>query len=174
MASFASSYIKTEASQVTRSSDAASMTGANFSSWYRQDEGTVYAEFLASPATTTFPNVLRISDGSFNNMLYIDSTNEKIARLVVDNSGVNQTVLNFGTLTTNVSYKFAGSFKFNDVAASLNSGNVLTDTSANIPLVNMITIGNSTLGTQAINNCIKRIAYYPAKLSSTQLQALTS
>jgi hypothetical protein len=39
---FPTSYIKTEASQVTRSADSASMTGTNFSEWYRQDEGTVY------------------------------------------------------------------------------------------------------------------------------------
>jgi hypothetical protein len=37
---FPTSYIPTVASQVTRSADSASMTGTNFSDWYRADEGT--------------------------------------------------------------------------------------------------------------------------------------
>ena len=44
MAAFASSYIKTEASQVTRSADSATMTGANFLDWWNPSEGTMYAE----------------------------------------------------------------------------------------------------------------------------------
>ena len=42
---FPTSYIKTTASQVTRSADSASMTGTNFSDQYRQDEGSIYAEY---------------------------------------------------------------------------------------------------------------------------------
>ena len=38
--SFPTSYIPTEGSTVTRADDVASIEGANFSSWYRQDEGT--------------------------------------------------------------------------------------------------------------------------------------
>lgn len=40
---FPTSYIPTVASTVTRSADNASMTGTNFSSWYNQTEGTLYA-----------------------------------------------------------------------------------------------------------------------------------
>ena len=39
---FPTSYIPTVASTVTRAADVASMTGTNFSSWYRQDQGTIY------------------------------------------------------------------------------------------------------------------------------------
>jgi hypothetical protein len=41
--SFPTSYIPTVAATVTRAADVASITGSNFSSWYRQDEGTVFA-----------------------------------------------------------------------------------------------------------------------------------
>jgi hypothetical protein len=41
---FATSYIPTVASQVTRSADSAVMTGTNFSSWYNASEGTFYCE----------------------------------------------------------------------------------------------------------------------------------
>jgi hypothetical protein len=40
---FPTSYIPTTSATVTRAADVASITGSNFSSWYRQDEGTVFA-----------------------------------------------------------------------------------------------------------------------------------
>ena len=42
---FPTSYIKTEASQVTRAADVASMTGTNFSSWYNALNGVFYYDF---------------------------------------------------------------------------------------------------------------------------------
>ena len=38
---FPTSYIKTTGASATRSADNASITGENFSSWYRQDEGSI-------------------------------------------------------------------------------------------------------------------------------------
>jgi hypothetical protein len=46
---FATSYIPTVASQVTRAADVAVMTGANFSNWYLQNDGTFFAEFISNP-----------------------------------------------------------------------------------------------------------------------------
>ena len=42
---FPTSYIPTEASTRTRAADDASITGKNFSEWYRQDEGSFYSQF---------------------------------------------------------------------------------------------------------------------------------
>jgi hypothetical protein len=41
--SFPTSYIPTTDATATRAADVASISGSNFSSWYRQDEGTVFA-----------------------------------------------------------------------------------------------------------------------------------
>jgi len=41
---FPTSYIATTSAATTRSADVASITGSNFSSWYRQDEGTVFCD----------------------------------------------------------------------------------------------------------------------------------
>jgi hypothetical protein len=43
--SFPTSYIPTTTAAVTRNADVASITGSAFSGWYRQDEGTLFAEF---------------------------------------------------------------------------------------------------------------------------------
>jgi hypothetical protein len=42
--SFPTSYIPTTDATATRAADVASISGSNFSGWYRQDEGTVFAE----------------------------------------------------------------------------------------------------------------------------------
>jgi hypothetical protein len=41
---FATSVIPTSGTAATRAADVASISGSNFSSWYRQDEGTVFAD----------------------------------------------------------------------------------------------------------------------------------
>ena len=63
--SFATSYIPTVASTVTRSADVASMTGTNFTSWYNQTEGTLVANFtfaVAQPNFSTLPRFIGASD----------------------------------------------------------------------------------------------------------------
>ena len=48
LGAFSSSTIITSGSTVTRAADVASITGTNFSSWYNQSEGTVFADTNAS------------------------------------------------------------------------------------------------------------------------------
>jgi hypothetical protein len=53
---FPTSYIPTTTSTVTRSADVASITGSNFSSWYRQDEGTMFIENRRDRTTAFLPD----------------------------------------------------------------------------------------------------------------------
>ncbi|NBU77800.1 MAG: hypothetical protein EBS50_01690, partial [Sphingomonadaceae bacterium] len=59
---FATSVIPTSTATVTRSADVASITGANFSSWYRQDEGTVFAGGSSFDARTNDGIFLAVFD----------------------------------------------------------------------------------------------------------------
>ena len=67
--SFATSYIPTVASQVTRAADVAVMTGTNFSSWYNQTEGTVYTEYDSAGGVT--PCAVSIDDTTSNNRIQV-------------------------------------------------------------------------------------------------------
>jgi hypothetical protein len=62
-ASFPTSYIPTVAATVTRAADLASITGTNFSSWYRQDEGTLFSDALMT-SQSTGADYWTITDGS--------------------------------------------------------------------------------------------------------------
>ena len=63
---FPTSYTATTTATVTRSADVASISGSNFSSWYRQDEGTIYADFQRESLIPngTFSNVWSFSNNT--------------------------------------------------------------------------------------------------------------
>ena len=51
---FATSFIPTAGSQVTRTADTATMTGTNFTSWYNFSEGAIYTETSAKNLTSNY------------------------------------------------------------------------------------------------------------------------
>jgi hypothetical protein len=173
---FATSYIPTVASQVTRSADAASMTGANFSSWYRADEGTLYATGQSGGNFSNgSPHFVAMNDGTTNNAINIaraSSTNN--VNLSITANGVSQVSLTFNSVASNnqlVSGAIA--YKVNDFAASVNGAAVQVDTSGVIPLVSALSIGQLPAGSRFVNGTLRKIAYYPLRLANAQLQALT-
>ena len=91
--------------------------------------------------------------------------------MVVQN-GVNQT-LDAGTPVVNTNIKLAGAYKTNDLAASLNGGSVATLGTAQLPtVVTQLQLGGET--TTRATLTMKKFAYYPARLTNAQLQALTA
>lgn len=172
---FATSYIPTVASQVTRAADAASMTGTNFSSWYNQAEGTFFAQFV--PASSSFGSnktLFLSSDGTVNNYAgfrYTDSGARPTLSVVAANT--TQAAMPTGTMVAGTSSKMAGAYKVNDFATSRDAGTVGTDTSGTVPVVTQAEIGmlaGTAFGTQTIS----KLAYYPLRVTNAQLQALTS
>ena len=165
---FPTSYISTTTATVTRSADVASISGSNFSSWYRQDEGTVFVEGIA-PAVSC--NFVGISDGTNNNRVLIDSgTNSK--RLTVTVGGVSQATIN-KTYVYGTSTKSAGAFKLDSFQFS-DSGTLGTeDTSGTLPTVDRAYIGSNAAGALPVNGQLKRLTYWPARLSNSTLQTIT-
>jgi len=176
MAAFASPYIKTEASQVTRLADSAVMTGVNFSSWYRQDEGAFYAE-ASHIGTTGFPTVVTASPGTSSNdqmLLYATTTGTTGESFFVRTGNVIQVDIRGGAVVASgVYFKTSGSYKVNDFATSLNGAAVVTDTSGILPVNERLTIGASNTSALHLNGYIKRLTYYPQALTSANLQAVT-
>lgn len=173
---FATSYIPTVAASVTRSADVAKMTGINFSSWYRPDEGTICTEMSTfAPAATSVLRIVSLSingsESSETNRLF--SYNGKIGGSTTY-AGSTITDLQPFTYTTNTAFKFAYGYKLNDFAAVGNGGTVSTDASGNVPN-SLNEMGIGSVGTSAqINGTIKKIAYYPQRLTNAQLQGLTT
>jgi hypothetical protein len=172
---FPTSYIATTAATVTRNADVASMTGSNFTSWYNAAEGTLYAEYSTfSPTTNGYP--FAIDNGSTNNFISIRtlaSGGNALRSINITSSGSGQASVTFGILPLNTFTKGALAYKFNDIAATYDAGSAVTDTSANIPVVNSARIGNLT-NSIIMSGRIRKLAYYPLRLTNANLQALTS
>ena len=173
--SFPTSYIKTEASQVTRSADAASMTGTNFSSWYRQDEGTVFFKSTYnSPLTNQYSYT--ISNGTGTNRLeqLLVSATSLRSRVVYDGASVAN--LNVSPISSNLPVASAFAYQAGSQAASYN-GAAPSTASAAVVLsdLNFINIGSDPgfTANRYFNGHIKKLAYYPKRLSNQTLQALT-
>jgi hypothetical protein len=170
MAAFASSYIKTEASQVTRAADAASMTGANFSSWYRQDQGTVYVEAAAAASGNYGTYSINTDD---SNRFY-SNVDFSAVQWVAAASGVVQASLPRSGFVPNTYFKHAAAIAANNCATVLNGGAANTDTSVVLPIVNRLFIGTTQPNSTFLNGTIKRFAYYNRRLANTELVGLTS
>jgi hypothetical protein len=172
MASFVSSYIKTEASQVTRSADSASMTGANFSSWYRADEGTLYAEALI-PQAAQVSSFFAFSDGTGNNRIQLRKNTAEGNAVAVTNNVVQVSMTAGSWTTTTESQKISVAYKVNDFALSSGGSAIASDTSAILPILNQAEIGFGQ-ATNYANGTIKKLAFWPKRLTNTELQSLTS
>jgi hypothetical protein len=167
---FATSLIPTEASQVTRSSDSASMTGTNFSDWYRQDEGTLYAE--ANTNNSNDVSVLAEIASLVSNRFTIQPRSSGNLFFMVSN-GANQVLIQD---TNCYDGKFAYAVKTNDVAGAYNANISGSDVEAYLPQ-NVHTLGIGYSITQSafwVNGHIKKLSYYPARLTNAELQSLTS
>ena len=171
--SFPTSYIKTEAAQATRAADVATMTGANFSNWYRQDEGTFFGEaaFGFVPSASQFPRLMAASNDTAaeSHQIYFTSTNAAVYE--IRDEGVQQASM---TRIDAAPAKWAGAYKLNDCAFAVDASAVSTDTSATMPAPDRLFIGANHAGSNLANGHISRLAYYPKRLTNTELQALTA
>jgi hypothetical protein len=170
--SFATSYIPTVAASVTRSADVASVN--TLSPWFNATEGTLFAEYDTSIASGG-PYQAELNDGTANNRitLYVSAGAQ---RTYVATSGAAQVDIGVGSISNNVVYKTAVAYKANDFAITVNGVSPTTDTSATIPTVNKLVLGayNSDSLANLLNGHLRRIAYYPRRLTNAELQSITS
>ena len=173
--SFPTSYIKTEASQVTRAPDSAQMTGASFSSWYLQVEGTLLVEARNTIGATVFSTAVLTDDQALqtNNRLALFNRPNGVSgpAALVTYNGSEQITNGFSFKENN---KIAVAYKNNDVTAALNGATSAQDTAANIPAFTRLRIGQLSAGSDFFaTQTIKRLVYYPKALPGS-VQALTT
>lgn len=173
---FATSVIPTSTTALTRSADVAAITGANFTNWYNQTEGTVVAEALVAqycPVGKFGQCIWQTDDGTGNNRLHVrnDATLTTYTFRSINADGVNAAIsLGF---SLNVPVKTALAYKINDFNGSSAGSLGTTDTLVNPPAVNALRIGQENNGLW-LNGYIRKFSYYPTRLPNGTLQALTS
>ena len=178
LGAFATSVIPTTSATAIRAADVASITGTNFSSWYRQDEGSFYGSFLTPyvAPVTAGQTLFLVTDGTANNRnLLAKRANADVSTRWSSNKtgGIDTAFINIGTWTANP-LQAAVVYKENDYAGSLSGAAVGTDATVNLATnLNAIELG-ANLSAGYLNGTIKRLTYWPQRLSNATLQALTS
>jgi hypothetical protein len=174
---FATSYIPTAGSQVTRSADIATMTGANFSDWFNASEGSFQGKFIKNGASN-FQSVLVASDNTTNNQIVIGhGSGAPNNNLRFDVSVLNSSQASITTVSPSlvgVPYNAVGAYKQNSFAASTNASTPGTDVSGSIPAVSRLSIGcNASASTNFLNGTIAEINYWPQRLINSEVRAFS-
>jgi hypothetical protein len=172
---FATSYIPTIASTVTRSADVATITGSLFSQWYNQPAGgfVVEASTLKAPSIVQSVVAAEISDGGINNRHQISFVTSA-ARGQTTVGGVNQATIEQTYSSANATEKLGYAFAANDFAFARNGGLVGTDTSGTIPTVDRMFVGNAAGSAAFLSGHIRSIRYVPVRAADFQLQQVTT
>jgi hypothetical protein len=172
---FATSYIPTVASQVTRTADQCAIVAPNFAPWYNAREGSlvVSGDWYGISGNDYWA---AIDDASVNNGVGLRADPFGGNYGLVRSGGADQASMYLDQLTANTVYNMAVAYKVNDFAACRNGGTVQTDGLGSVPVApTRLSIGDGfTASGNILNGHIRSIRYYPVRLTNTQLQALTT
>jgi hypothetical protein len=176
--SFPTSYIPTTGAAATRAADLASITGSNFSSWYRQDEGTVFADFNGTNITSgQFPRILEFNDGTGGNHIRVSQYNAGVntVRVGAATATVTQFAADNGSVAVGVRGKTAFGSALNDAALVTNGASPTTDATYLVPSgLTRLGIGyRPDSSSNVFNSTIRRLTYWPVRLSNEVLQRIT-
>jgi len=172
--SYATSYIPTSGSAVTRAADACD-NGAN-EQVINSTDGVLYAEIAALSNDGT-NRLLSLSNGTSTNRIFLgfNSLSNRI-RFRVQVNNVYQAEDTFIVADTTQYLKIAFKFKENDFALWINGVEVIVDNSGSTfssNTLNKLNFDSAVGGSPLYGNC-KDLRVYNEALSDAELQALTS
>jgi hypothetical protein len=169
---FATSYIPTTTTSLTRNTDAVTMTGTNFSDWFNANEGAFIANF-ETKVSTGVRYVLAASAGTAITNSFLLSVNGAETDSYVVSGGVQQARFLTGTIAANTPAKMGLRYASADFAVAANGGGLLTQLSGSLPSgMDRLRIGASAGGGNLLNGYMKKVFWY-SKLTNAELVAFT-
>ena len=170
--SYATSYIPTSGSAVTRNKD--QFTRDGIGGLINDSEGVLFVEMAALSNDLTY-RILSLSDGTDNERIYIqytDTTNQ--VSVVVKVGGSTQANIQHTLTDETVFSKMAFKWKANDFAFWIDGVEVGADTSGSVPSgLNRLALDRQ-LNTNTFYGKVKQLQVYPTALSDSELTILTT
>ena len=170
----ATSYIPTTTGSLARSQDLYTITGANFTNMYNQNEGTVFYAVRATEVALSQSAVLGVHGAvRSNGCIAVDFVGANL-RNSVTATGFSTQVALLNAVIRNILVKSAFAVRTDDFASCIN-GSIATDTSGTLPaIMDRFVIGanGNTGGPQIGNNIFSSVQYYRKRLPNPKLQAL--
>ena len=169
---FATSYIPTTSATVTRAADVASITGTNFSSWYNQTEGTVFAETQLLTNASNYIASFTDNTGNNHHFLRYAASQYQVFSTVggAANTAIYETTGN-NVLDIKNAYAIRSGQEWRIVTKGV-FGAFSSVTSAT-PIVDRLIIAGSQLSGAPGSLRLRRLTYWPPRLANTTLQAIT-
>lgn len=168
---FPTSYIPTTTAAATRSADSAVVTP--ISSFYNQSEGTLFAESQIQGYANAFPTIVQINSGvSSGNILMF--YNQAATKIGFDATGFSHASANISLGTV---YRTGFALSSSSTRAASNGTLIPSTDSGSVTLTPNATrmdIARKVDGSSILNGHIRKIAYYPRRLSNALLQQLTT
>jgi hypothetical protein len=174
---FATSYIPTSGSTVTRAADNANITGSNFGRWYEQNEGTLLTAADYNGTNSSNYNIIAEGYSGTSARDFTCGIGASNPNFTTRYSFTSLDLLPVGgPIPTKTAFKLAGSYSADGSAAVFNGGAVQTTGSAASALTpaDAIAIGRRVGGSLVLNGHIARLTYYPYRLPDATLQEITS
>lgn len=171
---FATSYIPTTTTALTRNADLATMTGTNFTSWYNATEGSLYtkgntvdnvnfpgfATIGRADFTVNYMSILSL--GSSSN-IYAEGYTSGAIQFAITRAGNAKPNVNNGVL----------SYKANNFIFAANGNATANDVSGSIPTVDQLKIGRLNGNNNYLNGTIQKIMYWPQAFTASEVQAFS-
>jgi hypothetical protein len=173
---FASSFIPTAASQVTRTADVAVMTGTNFSDWFNATQGTLVIQATPSASLFTAPGrtPADINNGTDDTSINFRFRPTGKTGFVVNNAASVQVNTSSTASYSQSICKLSGAYKENDSASSFNAESPVVDTVCTIPSgFNQVRFGASFTGISPFSGTLQQFMYFPQRLTDNEVQAFS-
>ena len=168
--SYATSYIPTSGSAVTRLADSCSQTVPD--GVIGQTEGVLYAELGNIPSQAIDDVFVELSDGTSNNRILFYADSNGYIRNQIKASGSISSLINTN-VTVSSNMKIAITYKSNEAKVFINGVQYGgTDTSVVVPSVNKMNLENYT-GARSQTSTLKDVRIYNIALTDQELIALT-
>jgi hypothetical protein len=172
---FPTSYIPTTSAQVTRAADVASMTGSNFSSWYRQDEGTFTVSCIPyATSYATAGDIVSLSAGTTAEFLLIQRVAALTSGFAITTASVAQMGNNGTIMTTGETSNLALAYKLNNSIGAYDGALTAVDATCTMPAVTQLHIGSRYDAVRFMAGHFRSLRFYPARLANAQLQSATT
>jgi hypothetical protein len=167
---FATSYIPTTTTSVTRNADVASVATSQFP--YNATEGALVlsADYIGQSSGVAY--AAAFNDGTASNFMGV-RRNPTAETIFVTLATTLQVAISYTTVTNNVVFKNAFSYRLNDFAGASNGAITGTDTLGTVPSVSKLGLGN-VADVLFMNGHIRQATYFPRRLSNAELQAVST
>ena len=172
--SYATSYIPTQGSAVTRVADTAS--GSGNSEVFNDSEGVLFADINYKNIQSFWQGIALTNNNSADNRIFIGTApNTKTLEIYLKSGGNLLWQPDFELSEINQFQKIALKYKSNDLALFVNGFEVATNNSATTMPIGLSLLGFFGYGTSEPQyGCTKELGYYNTVLTDAELETLTS